>query len=320
MKNAQTIITIIVLILLGVGAYFLFSGSSTVVNSDDPDQEMATDTPATSTDQTATSSEEMDEQADADSDTTASAVNQVVIGSSAEGRDITAYEFGNGDTQLLFVGGIHGGYEYNTTLLSYDIIDYLSTNPDVIPNSVSVTVIPVLNPDGLYRIAGTVADDFTAADMPSLSETIPGRFNANNVDLNRNFDCSWQEESTWQSRSVSGGSAPFSEPESQAVRDYINTNTPDAAVVYYSAAGGVYSSSCNGPVPSESDQLMDAYASASGYSAEGEFTAYEINGDMVNWMAKENIPAISVLLTNHQDVEWSRNRAGIDAVFERYSN
>jgi|AntRauTorckE6833_2_1112554.scaffolds.fasta_scaffold01372_8 hypothetical protein len=316
MKNAQTIITIIVLILLGVGAYFFFSDSSTVVNSDNSDQEMATDTPATSTDDASTSTDEMGDETGSETST----ANQIVIGSSVEGRDITAYEYGSGDTQLLFVGGIHGGYEYNTTLLSYDIINYLSANPDVVPDSVSVTVIPVLNPDGLYRIAGTTADDFTSADMPSLSETVPGRFNANEVDLNRNFDCNWQEESTWQSRSVSGGSAPFSEPESQAVRDYINTNTPDAVVVFYSAAGGVYSSNCSGPVLSESDELMDLYASASGYSAEGEFTAYEINGDMVNWMAEENIPAISVLLTNHQDVEWSRNRAGIDAIFERYGN
>jgi len=189
-----------------------------------------------------------------------------------------------------------------------------------VPSNVSVTVIPVLNPDGLYRIAGTTADDFTAADMPSLSETIPGRFNANEVDLNRNFDCNWQSESTWQSRTVSGGEAPFSEPESQAVRDYVSANSPDAAVVFYSAAGGVYSSSCDGPVPAESTELMDVYANASGYSAEGEFTAYEINGDMVNWMAGENIPAISVLLTNHQDVEWSRNQAGLEAVLDFYAN
>ncbi|MEX2515089.1 MAG: M14 family metallopeptidase [Candidatus Paceibacterota bacterium] len=312
MKNTKSIITIIVLLLVGVGAYYLFSDSSEFVASDDSDQEMATDTPATSTDESATTTE-TDEEA-----TTAS--NQTVIGTSVDGRDITAYQFGDGETELLFVGGIHGGYEFNTTLLSYDIIDYLQSNPSVVPSNVSVTVIPVLNPDGLYRIAGTTGDDFTAADMPSLSETIPGRFNANNVDLNRNFDCNWQSQSSWQTRTVSGGEDPFSEPESQAIRDYVRANNPDAAVVFYSAAGGVYSSSCDGPVSTQSIELMNLYASASGYAAEGEFTAYPINGDMVNWMAGEDIPAISVLLTNHQDVEWSRNQAGLEAVLDFYAN
>ena len=37
-----------------------------------------------------------------------------VIGHSVEGRDIVSYTFGTGDTHLLFVGGIHGGYEANS--------------------------------------------------------------------------------------------------------------------------------------------------------------------------------------------------------------
>lgn len=311
MKNTQTIITIIVLILLGIGAYWLFSDSTDFQRVEDDDQEMATDTPATSTDDQSTTSDDI-----LDND---ESQNQTVIGTSVEGRNITAYHFGGGDTEVLFIGGIHGGYEYNTTLLSYDLIDYLEDNSDVVPDNVSVTVIPVMNPDGLYRIAGTTADDFTSVDMPSLSETIPGRFNANDVDLNRNFDCGWQSEGTWQSRTVSGGDEPFSEPESQAIREYVGSNSPDAAVVFYSAAGGVYSSSCDGPVLSESDELMNLYAQASGYAAEGEFTAYPISGDMVNWMAKEGIPAISVLLTNHQDTEWSQNQSGIEAVLESYA-
>ena len=36
---------------------------------------------------------------------------QTVIGKSVESRDIVAYHFGAGAKELLFVGGIHGGYE-----------------------------------------------------------------------------------------------------------------------------------------------------------------------------------------------------------------
>ncbi len=43
-----------------------------------------------------------------------------------------------------------------------------------------------------------------------------GRFNANDVDLSRNFDCNWQASALWQNKKVSGGNAVFSEPESVA--------------------------------------------------------------------------------------------------------
>lgn len=243
-----------------------------------------------------------------------------VIGKSVEDRDITAYHFGDGETELLFVGGIHGGYSWNTALVAYELMDYLEENTDVVPQNVKVTVIPVLNPDGLNKVVGS-AGRFTEADVPdNQSETIAGRFNARNVDLNRNFDCDWQTEGTWQSRTVSGGDSAFSEPEAQAIRDYVNREEPTAVVVWYSAAGGVFASNCHGGVSSETTALTNAYAEASGYRAYQSFDFYEITGDMVNWLAKENIPAISVLLTNHSDIEWDKNRAGIEALLERYEN
>ena len=40
---------------------------------------------------------------------------------------------------------------------------------------------------------------------------------------------------------------------------------------------------------------------------------------MVNWFAKQNIPAISVLLTNHTDTEWTKNQKGIEALLSYYA-
>src|SRR3989338_11578153 len=76
---------------------------------------------------------------------------KTVIGTSAGGNNITAYHFGEGDSDLLFVGGIHGGYEWNTVLVAYQLMDYLKANSNVIPANVKVTVVPVLNPDGLNK-------------------------------------------------------------------------------------------------------------------------------------------------------------------------
>ena len=145
------------------------------------------------------------------------------------------------------------------------------------------------------------------------------RYNANGVDLNRNFDCDWKASGVWQTKTVSGGTAAFSEPESQAVETYLNAHTPKAVVVYYSAAGGVYSSNCHAGVLPETNTLTNLYAKASGYSANDSFDFYATTGDMTNWLAKEGVPAISVLLTNHTDTEWDKNKAGIDAVLAHYA-
>jgi len=298
MKNF--IIVLIIVILVGVGGYVYIYGvpKAAVAVSD---QSVAP---------VATSSVDSQPKRDA---------NEALIGTSVEGRDIVAYRYGSGAKKLLFVGGIHGGYEWNTVLVAYQLMDYLKENPTIIPSGVEVTVIPVLNPDGLNKVVGT-AGRFTAADVPSSQATVvAGRFNANNVDLNRNFDCDWQPSGMWRNTAVDGGSAVFSEPESQAMKEFVEAYAPSAVVGWYSAAGGVYSSDCHGGVLPETKVITGVYAKASGYPGHESFDNYAITGDMVNWLAKNKIPAISVLLTNHQDVEWDKNLAGIKALLAYFS-
>lgn len=316
MKKILVILAIVILAAIGVYVSMQNSGN----NGDVPQEEQTattTDDQSTSTDVTVPDGDDTDQNGD---DQQTQDDSETVIGTSAGGHDITAYHYGDGTTNLLFVGGIHGGYSWNTVLVSYELMDWLEQNPNVIPSNVRVTVIPTLNPDGVNNVVGTT-DRFTAADVPSSQqETIPGRFNENNVDLNRNFDCNWESTGVWQDRQVDGGDEPFSEPESQAFRDYVNQNSPDGVVFYYSAAGGVFSSNCYEGVLDQTATLTNVYADASGYQAYEEFNFYRITGDAVNWLAKENIPAISVLLSNHQDTEWDKNKAGIEAVFDHYSN
>lgn len=244
---------------------------------------------------------------------------ETVLGTSVDGTGITAYHYGTGDTELLFVGGIHGGYSWNTVLVAYELMDYLEENPENIPKNVKVTVIPVLNPDGLQKVVGT-SGRFTMSEVSSSeSVKVSGRFNADDVDLNRNFDCDWKSTGTWQNKAVSGGSEAFSEPESKAVRDYVMSHKPAAVVAWYSAAGGVFSSSCHDGVLAETSALTKLYAKAAGYKAYEDFDFYAITGDMMNWLAKMKIPAISVLLTTHESVEWDKNKVGVQALFEHYT-
>ncbi|MBC7836854.1 succinylglutamate desuccinylase/aspartoacylase family protein [Acetobacteraceae bacterium] len=238
-----------------------------------------------------------------------------IIGTSVQGRTIEAYTYGHGEKHLVFVGGMHGGYEWNSVLLAYQFIDYLAANPSVLPGDVTVSIIPSLNPDGLFMVVGKDGR-FTQADVSANVATLEGgRFNANDVDLNRNFDCKWKPESTWRSKNVSAGSSTFSEPEARALRDFVLDNHPDAVVFWHSQAYAVYASECDAGILPTTLDMMNAYSRASGYQAVEKFDAYEITGDAEGWLASLGIPAITVELKTHETIEWEQNLAGIKALF-----
>lgn len=241
------------------------------------------------------------------------------IGTSVEGRTISAYTFGTGETHLLFVGGIHGGYEWNSSLLAYEFIEYVQTNPDTIPEHLTVSVIPDLNPDGTFAVTGTEGKFGADAITDPGTRMAEARFNARAVDLNRNFGCKWQPESSWRGNTVSAGTAAFSEPEAQALRDYVLTSVPDAVVFWHSQANNVYASECEEGVLLETLALMNAYANAGSYGAVPVFDAYPITGDAEGWLASIGIPAITVELESFRSIEWERNLAGIKALFAHYA-
>lgn len=242
-----------------------------------------------------------------------------VIGSSVEGREIEAFTFGTGDTNLLFVGGIHGGYEWNSTALAYEMIDHFTEHFASIPENITVHIIPNLNPDGLFLATG-LKGKFAASDITdySMHTAGTGRMNANGVDLNRNFDCNWSPKSSWRSQPVSGGTTVFSEPEAIALRDYVAAHPPAAAVFWHSMADNVYGSSCDGTLAPATETLVNTYALASGYGAVPLFTAYPVTGAAEDWLAKLGVPAVTVELGSRTNSEWSQNVAGTEAVLELY--
>jgi Zinc carboxypeptidase len=239
--------------------------------------------------------------------------NHTVIGKSVQGRNIDSYTYGDGDKHILLVGGIHGGYEWNTVLLAYSMMDYFDGTPDFIPAGLSVTIIPSMNPDGVFTVTGK--GRFVSADVSTSTKVLAsGRFNANEVDVNRNFDCKWQPKSTWQSKTVSAGTAAFSEPEALALKNYISEFSPDLVVFWHSKAGGVYASACKDGILPRTMELVDVYAKAAGYHAVKTFDAYAITGAADDWMASIGIPAFSVELATHENIEWAKNLAGVKAV------
>ncbi len=244
--------------------------------------------------------------------------NYKTIGLSVEGRKIEAYTYGSGSTHIAFVGGMHGGYEWNTVLLAYKLIDYLNANPKTVPPYLTVTIVPDANPDGMFKVIGKEGR-FAITDVPKDDALkVSGRFNAHKVDLNRNFDCKWQAESTWRDTPVSAGIYPFSEPESTAIRNFVFGNKFRSVIFWHSQSGSVYASDCENGILPETLSIMNIYAKASGYSAVKSFDAYPVTGDSEGWLAKIGIPAITVELKTHDSVEWEQNLAGAKALFAYY--
>lgn len=245
---------------------------------------------------------------------TAATPEHTVVGTSVEGRPIDAYTYGSGPKHIVFIGGIHGGYEWNSTLLAFKFMEYFAAQPSSIPKGVSITIVPSANPDGLHRVVGTTSA-FAASDVvATAAQQASGRFNANGVDLNRNFDCKWQPRATWRGAEVDAGSAPFSEPEARAVRDLVLAHKPVLVVFWHSQANAVYASECEEGILAATRASMSAYAQAAGYRAVDTFDAYPVTGDAEGWLASVGVPAITVELSSHESIEWDKNLAGVKAL------
>lgn len=231
-----------------------------------------------------------------------------IIGKSVLGTSMETVSFGSGPNPIIFIGGLHAGSAPSTVSLAQRAITYFSDNPDTIPSTVTLHVIPNANPDSPYAPG-----------------ELSGRLNAHKVDLNRNWDCRWTEDASWRGSVVpgSGGPAPFSEPETQALKDFILQTHP-AVVVFWEARAkdGLSSPGTCGSRPLVSLPPAEIYGIAAGYPiADFEaLTNQVLNGDGTNWIDQQGIPAIAVLLPEYENIDWSNNLAGMRAILDSYAN
>ncbi|NIV39116.1 MAG: DUF2817 domain-containing protein [Anaerolineae bacterium] len=227
---------------------------------------------------------------------------ELVIGHSVQGRPITAHRVGSGAIKVALIGDIHGAYEANTQLLAQQLLAHFQSHPDQVPEDVSLWFIPTMNPDGL--------------------ET-GQRWNANSVDLNRNADtdldgCArndWAPD-TYTSEGKhrgGGGSFPFSEPETRAIRDFLTDAS--IAVFYHSAADAIFVDTCQLHIPTA--RLAEAVSLGSGYPVPAEgWAGYPVTGDFGDYLAGEGVAAVTVELTNHDGPEFERNLRGVSSLLD----
>jgi len=183
------------------------------------------------------------------------------LGRSVRGREILMTEIGypNG-AAIVVIGGIEGGEQADTTATVYDLIDWYRTHPEDIPQGTKLYLIPTINPDGSAE---------------------GSRYNANGVDINRNWQTSnWQRDAPEsgypQGKPGAGGPFPFSEPETAAV-----ISSELARRMREILSKGVTSSYEQGP----------DWSTVGGYSPTGE---------AIGWPAEQGIPAVDIVSIRNQ--------------------
>jgi predicted deacylase len=222
-----------------------------------------------------------------------------VIGFSVEGRPLEMYRFGQGEIEDMIIGGIHGGYEWNTIALADQIIKYVNENPDAIPSDVTLYILPDMNPDG---------------DARSHSEW--GRVNTNGVDLNRNFPIGWS--STWNRSGcydltlTTSGRGPGSEPETRLVMNFIATHKINALIDYHSAGLGIFPGGT--PWDEASIRLARELESATTYPFPPVNTGCLYTGSLPDFAVTEGVAAVDMELTNHQDTDFAMNLRALNVL------
>lgn len=156
----------------------------------------------------------------------------ISIGRSVEGRDILAlqisgqFERGNELPAVIFMGGHHArehvSVEVPLGLAKYLIENYNKGNQRVksLVDSRVIHIIPAVNPDGLeYDI------EDGRYKMWRKNRT-PHGGNVYGVDLNRNYAYKWGTGGSSNSKSSDTymGPQPFSEPETQAIKNYVEAH------------------------------------------------------------------------------------------------
>ncbi len=177
--------------------------------------------------------------------------SRVSIGLTVEGRDIWAVKVSDNpnvdedEPEVLFTAGIHAR-EVVTPEVLLGFLNYLATHylsdPSLheLINNREVWLIPVINPDGYYYNQVTDPDG-GGLWRKNRRDNGDGTFG---VDLNRNFGYMWGHDdfgsSPYAEDATYRGTGPFSEPETQAIRDFVQAHNFVFTIHYHSNIGKIF--------------------------------------------------------------------------------
>ncbi len=234
-------------------------------------------------------------------------VDEFKLGESVEGRDIYAYKFENNSfhagnkIKVLFLGGIHGN-DVGTIKLMHRLIFYLAGVRA--PLGLTVYVIPCLNVDGHVR--AIMRPDYVHGGVMA-------RLNANEVDLNCNFDTkSFQIENygVFEEENVSifCGEKPFSEPESKLLADFVLRNGISVLYSFQAGTGEVI-----GGKNKLAERLVKEFTDRTKLQQlqEAQWKLRNETGTLKEWCDENNVAYIGIGSHSRYGSEWKNQKNAI---------
>ena len=224
------------------------------------------------------------------------------LGFSIEGRPLLAMHISDqvgseeGEPEMLVVGCHHARELMSVEIPLYlmrRLLDGYGSDPVLtgLVNGRSIWIVPIVNPDGHVYVEGHSGGHWSGWWRKNRRDNGFGIFG---VDVNRNYGYRWGWDNVGSSPTPNSetyrGTAPFSEPEAAAVRDFMNDRafTISASIHSYGELflypwGYATLDTPDHPVFSA---LGDSIASQNGYLAGNPKSdaIYLTNGEMDDWV------------------------------------
>ncbi|MCK4236427.1 MAG: immune inhibitor A, partial [Candidatus Krumholzibacteria bacterium] len=223
------------------------------------------------------------------------------LGASIEGRLIRAIKISdNADIDEgepeVFIIGCHHARELMSVEVPLLLAEYLLANYGMSPevtqlvDSREIWIAPMINPDGHVYVQNNHGGPWWTWWRKNRRDNGDGSFG---VDPNRNYSYMWGYDNEGSSPSPSSevyrGTAPFSEPETQAVRDFCASRSFIVALSYHSYSELILFPWGYSPIYTNDHELFVALADSlkrgndytPGCTAMG--TIYATNGDTDDW-------------------------------------
>ncbi|MBI5202451.1 MAG: zinc carboxypeptidase [Elusimicrobia bacterium] len=217
----------------------------------------------------------------------------VELGTSVRGRKLTAIRFTKGAGKkpgALFVGNHHAREHLSTELplLAAQWFADNASKPEVkaFLETRDVYFIPLLNPDGAEHDIESGRYAWHRKNMRPNSDGSVG------VDLNRNYDSHWGEAGTsrWPSDDTYGGPSAFSEPESRALKAFLEARRNIQMMVSYHTSGELMlypwswsDEPLTGPEHEAFVAMGNKMAGWTGYRSQQSSELYPSSGDTCDW-------------------------------------
>lgn len=249
---------------------------------------------------------------------------KVNIGNTVEDRPMWAVKISDNpnvdedEPEILYTAAIHAR-EVITPKVIFYFMDYLVNNYATdtavanIINNRELWFVPCVNPDGYFY------NEVTNPEGGGLwrKNRRPVGVDLYGVDLNRNFGDHWGIDNIGSSPTPSAptyrGPGPFSEPETQNMRDFISAHHFDITLYYHSAAHLIlWPPGYDAFYTPDEDifrHMGDSIAQFSGYSVGPGWSLYLTNGDSDDWgygeqTSKNKIFALTIEVGGAGDGFW----------------